>query len=213
MSVKTTLAFVALSLVVPTVAARAETAPSPRPGTASTSAALLSPAAAEPISFHSDTPVLAQGRQPRVGRRGSNPNYIGIGGLIGLTGETALGESGFVVNGRINFSPTPLSLRPAVIIGTDAVFLFPVTYDFVQTSESFLDPAAIAPFAGAGVAIATDNDDQGAVGFLLTGGIDIPISRDFTGNASLNFGIFDEQADLGLLVGVAYNLPPIGDGR
>ena len=61
-----------------------------------------------------------------------------------------------------------------------------------------------APYAGAGVIVSTG--DNGNFGFLITGGVDVPLSRNFTATAGLNIGFLD-GAEVGLLVGVGYTFP------
>ncbi|MEQ8754219.1 MAG: hypothetical protein RID09_11960 [Coleofasciculus sp. G1-WW12-02] len=149
-------------------------------------------------------------------RRGPDrvPNYVGVGVNIGLTegddddnnandggGETGLGDAGFVINGKIGLSRN-LSLRPGVIIGNDAVFMVPLTYDFVIPRVDPFEPIRFAPFLGGGIALSTDADDN--IGFLLTGGVDVPLSRSFVANGSINIGFIEDQTDVGIILGVGY---------
>ncbi|MEQ9237248.1 hypothetical protein [Coleofasciculus sp. E2-BRE-01] len=149
----------------------------------------------------------------RRGTRGV-PNYLGIGINIGLTeeddvteadaddgGETALGDAGFVINGKIGLSRN-ISLRPGVIVGDDALFMVPLTYDFIIPRVDPFEPVRFAPFLGGGVALSTDSDDN--IGFLLTGGVDVPLSRSFVANGSINIGFIEDQTDIGIILGVGY---------
>jgi len=141
----------------------------------------------------------------RRGTRGV-PNYLGVGVNIGLTedddgDETGLGDAGFVINGKIGLSRN-LSLRPGVIIGDDAVFLVPLTYDFLIPRVDPFEPVRFAPFLGGGVALSTDGDDN--IGFLFTGGVDVPLSRSFVANGSINIGFIEDQTDIGIILGVGY---------
>ncbi len=99
-------------------------------------------------------------------------------------------------------------MRPSVILGNDAIFLIPLTYEFsIRPAEVLEEALRISPYVGGGVTISTgDNDD---IGLLLTGGIDVPINSRFTGNAALNVGIANET-DIGLSVGVGYNFGGFG---
>lgn len=149
----------------------------------------------------------------RRGTRGV-PNYLGIGINIGLTeedddadddgGETALGDAGFVINGKIGLSRN-ISLRPGVIVGDDALFMVPLTYDFLIPRVDPFEPVRFAPFLGGGVALSTDSDDN--IGFLLTGGIDVPLSRSFVANGSINIGFIEDETDIGIILGVGYTFP------
>jgi len=149
-------------------------------------------------------------------RRGIDrvPNYLGVGVNVGLTedddeadddgGATALGDAGFVINGKIGLSRT-LSLRPGVIIGDDALFMVPLTYDFIVPRVDPFEPIRFAPFLGGGVALSTDGDDN--IGFLLTGGVDVPLSRSFVANGSINIGFIEDETDIGIILGVGYTFP------
>ncbi|MGB3655877.1 MAG: hypothetical protein WBA41_32340, partial [Rivularia sp. (in: cyanobacteria)] len=84
-----------------------------------------------------------------------------------------------------------------------AVFLLPVTIDFpIQSSDIFREPKTIAvPYVGGGAAVSTDNDSS--VGLLITGGVDVPLSDQFTATAGVNVGFFD-KTDTGLVLGIGY---------
>lgn len=176
----------------------------PIPGTVVTSA---SPLTTLPEAFSGETgssemdSTIAQtevdpGRTTRGGA-----SYVGIGGNLGLGGDTALGRGSFVINGKLGLTRT-LSFRPAAVIGDDTVFLLPVTYDFIIQGADPFAPVRFAPFVGGGVAISTDEDDN--IGFLLTGGVDVPLSREFVANASINVGFIEDTTDVGLILGVGY---------
>lgn len=137
----------------------------------------------------------------RPTRGGSS--YIGIGANIGLSGDSALGDSNFMVFSKIGLT-NAISARPAAVIGDNTVILLPVTYDFSfnQLSDPFAEPLPIAPYIGGGAAINTGDGSE--VAFLLTGGIDVPISPQFTATAAVNAAFFDETA-IGLSIGVGYN--------
>ena len=82
--------------------------------------------------------------------------------------------------------------------------MLPITYDFAFSAvdDPFSDPLPIAPYVGVGAALTTGDDSE--VGFLLSGGIDLPLNEKFTATAAVNAGFFDET-DIGLLLGVGYN--------
>lgn len=189
---------------------------SPVPGTSFTSAAsLLGQPTANPNSPTSTsrtensstsnsrskkgTPVaqyeIEPGRETRSGY-----SYVGAGGNIGLTGESATGDVGFALFSKIGLTRV-LSVRPMVIFADDTDFLIPITYDFPIIAEPF-QRIGLAPFVGAGVIITTYRDSN--FGAALTGGVDIPINRNFTAVASVNIAFVDTTS-VGLLLGVAYN--------
>ncbi len=47
-------------------------------------------------------------------------------------------------------------------------------------------------------------DDDSSVEFLITGGVDVPLSDGFTATAGVDVGFFDET-DVGLKFGIGYN--------
>lgn len=130
----------------------------------------------------------------------SSSSYIGIGGNIGLSGDTTVSEGAFAVISKIGLTDY-LSARPSALIKDDAVFLLPATFDFSQDEIPNAE-FSIAPYLGGGLAISTGRDDT--VGALITGGLDIPLSSEFTANAGANVTFIDDT-DVGLLLGVGYN--------
>jgi hypothetical protein len=139
---------------------------------------------------------IEPGRATRGGR-----SYIGIGGNLGLSGGTGIGQGGFLINSKIGLTRN-ISARPSVIIGDDTDFLIPLTYDFVLESADPFQPIPFAPFVGGGIAFSTDGDNN--VGFLLTGGADFPLSRQFVANATVNAGFFGDTTSIGIAIGVGY---------
>lgn len=144
------------------------------------------------------TPTVTPGRGTQSGS-----SYIGVGGNIGIgSGDTALGEGSFAVLSKIGLT-RQFSVRPSVLFTDDVTILIPVTYDFSFGEGPTGDLGfTAAPFLGVGAAISTG--DGGDVGFLLTGGIDVPISREFTATASVNASVTGEAA-VGILLGIGYN--------
>jgi hypothetical protein len=147
--------------------------------------------------------TVAPGRSTRSG-----PSYIGIGGNIGLgDGDTALGEGSFAVFSKIGLT-SYLSVRPAVLFSDDPTILVPVTFDFIPGVTDVTEDLSgelglrVSPYVGGGVAISTGDD--GAVDFLLSGGVDVPITSRFTATAAVNATLFDNPA-VGLMLGVGYN--------
>ena len=130
----------------------------------------------------------------------SSSSYIGIGGNIGLSGDTTVGDGSFAVISKIGLTDY-LSVRPSALIRDDAVFLVPLTVDF-SGDEVPNAEFRIAPYLGGGLAISTGRDDT--VGALISGGLDVPLSSEFTANAGANVSFIDDT-DVGLLLGVGYN--------
>ena len=117
-------------------------------------------------------------------------NYVGIGGS----------DEGFVINGKATLSDS-LSLRPAALTEfDDFTFLIPVTYDFNPPSQVGED--RILPFAGGGVRIDTEGDEN--FGLLLTGGADYRITDSWVANGSANVS-FIGDTEFDFVVGVGYS--------
>lgn len=167
--------------------------------------------AQKPATASEKPQILAQpgGTTVRPGRATrSGPSYIGIGGNLGFGGDTALGDGSFAIISKIGLTNN-FSVRPTVLFRDNLTILVPVTYDFVsqnavEVSDDFVITAA--PYAGAGVIISTGDD--GNFGFLISGGVDVPISSNFTATAGLNVGFVD-GAEVGLLLGVGYTFPNV----
>lgn len=141
---------------------------------------------------------IAQTTRPAY--QGFPPAYVGVGGNLGIgDNESAISDFGFAVISKISLGPR-FAFRPGVVIAEDQTsFLVPISYNFnVYEVEGF----RFQPFAGVGADIATD----GEVGLLVNTGVDVPISRDFTLNATGNFRLTDGFG-FGLILGVGYNFP------
>ena len=178
------------------------------PVSTSASALTKEPTTAEKSETASaPTQKVAQENRVRPGRSTrSGPSYIGIGGNLGFGGDSALGDSSFAIISKIGLTSN-FSVRPTVLFRDNLTVLIPVTYDFVsrnavEVSDDFVITAA--PYAGAGVALSTG--DNGHFGFLISGGVDVPLSSNFTATAGLNIGFLD-GAEVGLLLGVGYTFP------
>jgi hypothetical protein len=134
----------------------------------------------------------------RATRSGSS--YFGVGGNFGITGNSNLGGTSLALISKLGFSEF-LSARPSILLLRDAAtILIPVTYDF--SPQRTLGNLDIAPYFGAGIAVNTGNDTR--VGALLTTGLDVPLSTNFTVNVAANLA-FLRTTDFGILVGVGYN--------
>lgn len=141
------------------------------------------------------TDLLAQSS----GYQGVSPAYLGVGGNIGIGDDSPISDFGFAVISKISLGPR-FALRPGAIIAEKGIsFPVPITYNFNVIEFGGFN---MQPYVGAGVDIPTD----GGVGLLLDAGIDVPISRDFTVNATTNWRLTDGFG-FGLVVGVAYNFP------
>jgi hypothetical protein len=138
----------------------------------------------------------------RTTRGGSS--YLGVAANIGLSGggDASLGDGNFAVVSKIGLTKA-ISVRPSAVFGNNTTILVPITYDFTfKSADAFSEPLAIAPYVGVGAAYKTGDDSK--LAFLVSGGIDVPLTPQFTATAAINAGFFD-QTDVGLLLGVGYN--------
>ncbi|MCY7323966.1 MAG: hypothetical protein LH660_19745 [Phormidesmis sp. CAN_BIN36] len=159
------------------------------------------PTETTPTTTPQTTPILNQVSPGRSTRSGSS--YVGVGGNIGIgSGDTALGEGSFAVISKIGLLRS-FSVRPSLLFSGDVTILLPITYDFSfgEGPTETLGFSA-APYVGIGAAISTG--DGADVALLLTGGVDVPISSQFTATAAVNATVTGEAA-IGILVGVGYN--------
>ncbi len=180
----------------------------PIPGTVATSSTALNSQDTKPTSTaQSSTTEVAQtnilpGRATRGGR-----SYVGVGINVGISGDdSALGDANFSVLSKIGLTRS-ISVRPSAVINDDnSVILVPVTYDISirDTADPFTEVLPFTPYIGAGAAFKLGDDSE--TGLLLSGGVDFPLGSQFTANASVNAGFFDD-VDIGLLLGVGFNFP------
>ncbi|BAB74333.1 hypothetical protein ACN23B_13210 [Anabaena sp. FACHB-709] len=150
-----------------------------------------------PSAIESQT--VAQTFEPGRATR-SGASYIGVGGNIGITGNTRVGEGSFSVISKIGLTRN-ISARPAALVGDNTVFLLPLTVDFPQENLE-ITQLSVAPYIGGGVAISTGRDST--VGALITAGVDVPLSQQITATGGVNVSFIDET-DVGLSIGVGYN--------
>ncbi|MEL6552728.1 MAG: OmpW family outer membrane protein, partial [Cyanobacteria bacterium J06621_11] len=160
---------------------------------------------AYPATTEDAVEVAQARRRTRATALGSD--YIGIGADIGYADDF-----GFAAISKFSFSRR-FAIRPSVVIGDDFSVLVPVTYDFSQYSGD-MGGFPIRPYAGVGASYTNtdednddndDGDDDSDINLLLSAGVDIPISRRFTFNSQVNWGVL-EESQFGITVGVGYNL-------
>lgn len=131
-------------------------------------------------------------------------SYTGIGGDIGLSGhKTALGSGGLAILSKTRLTDN-LSLHSATVVfgSRTATSMYALTVD-TPIKDRLSGRLLIFPFLGAGVQ--TRNQGGFKVDPLISGGIDVPISRNFTATARVNVGFPSDRTDVGLLIGVGYN--------
>ncbi|QMS89072.1 hypothetical protein HUN01_16230 [Nostoc edaphicum CCNP1411] len=178
----------------------------PIPGTVATSSVTLTSKFVESTSQTTAQPSDTRVAQSDIdlGRRTrGGSSYVGIAANIGLSGgDSSLGDGNFAIVSKIGLTNS-ISVRPSAVIGDNTTVLLPITYDFnFRSADAFSEPLPIAPYVGVGAAYKTGDDSQFA--FLVSGGIDVPLTPQFTATAAVNAGFFN-QTDVGLLLGVGYN--------
>ncbi|WP_008318318.1 hypothetical protein [Leptolyngbya sp. PCC 6406] len=158
----------------------------------------------ETVSTSAGSLLLADQQVAQVTRplyEGVTPFYLGVGGNIGIveSGQSAVGDFGFSIISKVSFGPR-FAIRPSFTISEKRTSLaVPITYNFSPLQVRGIN---VYPFLGAGV----DVGFNGGTGFLVNGGVDIPISQQFTLNAQTNWRVSSDFG-LGIILGVGYNFP------
>lgn len=126
-------------------------------------------------------------------------NYVGAGVGIGNLGNSDVGLS---VNSKFTVADH-VSVRPGVLSDLnfssdgETVFLLPVTYDFNAVTPN----GRLMPYVGGGLSVSTEGD--GAVGPLVTGGVDYRITDRIVANGAVNWSIYGNSQVNGS-VGLGY---------
>ncbi|WP_228040174.1 hypothetical protein [Nodosilinea sp. LEGE 07088] len=127
-------------------------------------------------------------------------NYVGAG--VGI-GDLGTGDFGLSVNGKVTVADH-VSVRPGVISDLnfsntgETVFLLPVTYDFNPITPN----GRLMPYVGGGLSVSTEG--AGAVGPLVTGGVDYRITDRVVANGAVNWSIYGNSQVNGT-VGLGYS--------
>lgn len=132
--------------------------------------------------------------------RPTDYNYVGAGVAVGELGNSDVGLS---INSKFTVADN-VSVRPGVMSDLnfnnngETVFTLPVTYDFNPVTDN----GRLMPFVGAGVSVSTQG--AGAVGPLLTGGLDYRITDRVVANGTVNWSIYGNSQVNGS-VGLGYS--------
>jgi hypothetical protein len=155
------------------------------------------------LAIYSGFGALPTTAQPKIDRQPTS--YIGIGGALGLGGNTtSLATGGLAILSKVGFSDT-LSLHDATVLFGNgaATSMVIVTAEFPIRDES--GRTIVSPFFGGGAMLRYANGLS--IDPALSGGIDLPLSQNLTGTLRLNAGFpKDRPADIGILIGAGYNL-------
>lgn len=140
-------------------------------------------------------PITAQAQE-----RPTDVNYVGAGVAVGDLGNSDFGLS---INSKITVADQ-VSVRPGVMSNLnfsepngETVFLLPVTYDFNPITHN----GRLLPFVGGGVSVSTEG--AGAVGPLVTGGVDYRITDRVVANGTVNWSIYGNSQVNGT-IGLGY---------
>lgn len=126
-------------------------------------------------------------------------NYVGAGVGLGDLGDSDFGLS---INSKITVADN-VSVRPGVISDLDfgsngeTVFLAPVTYDF----DGLTNSGRLLPYLGGGLSVSTEGN--GAVGPLVTGGVDYRLTDRLVANGAVHWSIYGDSQVNGT-VGLGY---------
>ena len=122
---------------------------------------------------------------PAVQAQTPPENYVGVGIRAGFNDPTA-----FVIDSKVKLTDladaATLSVRPAVLFDDGAELRLPISVDF-GVSERFY------PYAGAGVAYNADGSSR--IDPLITGGIDVSITRNLVLDLNLNMLFKPDDTD------------------
>jgi hypothetical protein len=156
------------------------------------------------LAIFKTQPVAAESVSASQNDGYQNYGYISIGSAFGLGGNTtALGTGGVAVLTKVRFSDN-LSLHDATILfgGAPPTSMIIVSADFPIHNN--VGQTIVSPFIGGGAMLRFDRGVS--ISPAISGGIDLPISKNFTGTVRLNAGFpSNRHADVGLLAGVGYN--------
>jgi hypothetical protein len=162
----------------------------------------LPPNSSQPSSSPTPTPANAPSTEqakPRPLR-----NYIGIGGNIGVSGgNEGISHGGVTIINKKDLNDS-LSIRGSTVFGgnrNDSTLALTVNFP-VKTSSGQVQ---LIPFVGGGILLRSkSNFEDLIVRGLVTGGIDVPLSRRFTATTAVKIGLL-EKTDVGVHLGIAYN--------
>ena len=138
----------------------------------------------------------------RPPKRSNKINYLGIGGTIGLSdeGDTALGDGGFSILGRVSLTEN-FSIHTSSVIKDDNLLSVAATGG-IPIENKQTGRTIIFPFVGGGISADTEDFNVDPV---VTGGVDIPINPLITGTMRVNAN-FGDETDIGLILGVGVDL-------
>lgn len=151
-----------------------------------------------PLSWSDKAEFLAEKGEEKPEKPGYR-SYIGIQGNIGIRGDdSAISDGGYGLIGKTGFNEN-LSLHTSTIFG-NTISTYALTYGVPIANKE--DEIVAFPFIGPGLSLTTTDGID--IDFLITAGVDVPLSPDFTGTIRLNTN-FKGDPEMGILLGIGYN--------
>jgi hypothetical protein len=153
-------------------------------------------------SINQTNPNPANPVEPEPKRRRRFRPQIGLGGNIGVTGNTGFSQGGVAIMNRTDFNDY-ISFRGTNVFGGERRdSSLALTFNMPIRSAS--GQVRVAPFVGGGALISSKSffEDVWVRG-LVTSGIDIPLSKRFSATSAVNVG-FTDRANMGVQIGVMY---------
>lgn len=152
-------------------------------------------------------PQSTKGGRKFIGNGRPGDNYVGAGVQFSDPVRFALVSKLKLTEIDLQETPVSISFRPTVAFSDGVDLRFPVTIDLPQLNLETETPFdKLAPFFGLGAAVSIDtgNNADTRFDFMLTGGVDYVLSRDFTVTGALNV-LFLDNVDAEFRLGLGYN--------
>jgi hypothetical protein len=159
----------------------------------------IHPGNAQPTSPSSETTPS----QPTLEKLPQS-NYLGLGGVIGIQGNTtSLSQGTFSVLSK-NVLTENLSVHTASTVFGSLTSSSSIALTYNQPINSDSLPVTLIPFLGGGITAYSDNGTQ--ISPHLTGGVDIGLPTNLTGTVRVNANfVSNRQTEVGVVFGVGYN--------
>lgn len=131
--------------------------------------------------------------------------YIGLGGTIGVTGNTSsLGTGGFSILSRTVLNDLLSIHANTIIFGSGTASLNDALTLNFPIRDSNTQEIVVSPFIGGGIQLRRDVSTF--ISPLVVGGVDIPINKSLTGTARVQAAFPNTgKADVGATAGIGYS--------
>jgi hypothetical protein len=141
---------------------------------------------------------------PEVSEQKALRSYMGVGGALGLSGNTtSLSEGGLAVFSKKALTDN-LSIDGTMIIFARSAPSTAVALTYNLPIETEGIPFSFIPFVGAGALV--DNNNGTRINPMVSGGVDIVTPTNFTGTIRVNAAFpSDRQTDVGVILGVGFS--------